>query len=172
MSTFAWLAQRGVDWHTLKYAEISASASLAAMEQGRVVGSAIYEPALSAFLATGKIRVIGYPFDGYATHFTEAVLFGNVTWVNAHRDLVDRFLRVMSDAGAYVGSHEAEVQPILAQFAGTDPSVQTKVNHPGRRVALSNDDIQPVIDALAKYNVIPKAFPAQDLICTCAPHRP
>ncbi len=168
LSTFAWLAQRGVDYHTLKFVEISASASLAAMDDNRIVASAIYEPYLSADLATGRVRLLGYPFDGYATHFSEAVLFANVNWVNGHRDLVERFLRVEAESTAYVGSHESEVVPMLAQFGGMDLSTVQKINHPARATAISPSDIQPVIDALVKYNVIPKAFPAQEMICPCA----
>jgi len=171
VATFAWLDQRGVDWHALKYVEISAAASLAAMDEKRINAANLYEPVLSADLATGKVRVIGYPFDGMSTHFAEAVMFANVNWVNAHRDLVDRFLRVMAEASAYVAGHEAEVLPMAAAFGNADPALLTKVNHPARGIALNVSDIQPVIDTLAKYKVIPAPVSAQDLICSCALRR-
>jgi NitT/TauT family transport system substrate-binding protein len=168
VSTFAWLAQRGVDYHSLKIVEISASAALAAMDDNRIVASALYEPYLSADLATGRVRVLGYPFEGFASRFSEAVLFANVNWANTHREIIERFLRVEAESTAYVGSHESELVPMLAQFGGMDLSTVQKINHPARATAIAPSDIQPVIDALFKYNVIPKAFPAAEMICPCA----
>jgi ABC-type nitrate/sulfonate/bicarbonate transport system substrate-binding protein len=138
------------------------------MEENRIAGSTVYEPVYSADIATGKVRVIGYPFDAIGKHFSDGVMFANVNWVNGHRDLVDRFLRVMQTASAYVGAHESEVVPYLAQFAGTDPVALAQIRHPGRGVAIGPPDVQPVIDLAAKYKVIPKTFLAQEMICNCA----
>ena len=171
VATLAWLNQNGVDSSTLKFVEMPASATLAAMEQGRVVGSTIYEPMLSAAMATGKVRIIGYPYDSIGKRFAGGLLIANVKWVADHRDLVDRFLKVMQVAGAYVAAHENELGPMLAAYAGVDPTLMTKTNHEGRGVALTVADLQPVIDAAARYKVIPQAFPASELICSCALRR-
>lgn len=168
VATYAWLDQRGVDPTTMKFVEMPASATLAAMEQGRVVGSTIYEPMLSAATATGKVRVIGQPYDAIGKHFAGGVLIANPSWVADHRDLVDRFLRVMRQAGTYVASHEDEMGPILAAYIGVDPATIMKTHHEGRQVTITPIDLQPVIDAAAKYHVIAKPFPAAELICSCA----
>jgi NitT/TauT family transport system substrate-binding protein len=168
VATQAWLNQNGVDASTLKFLEMPASATLAAMEQGRVTGSTIYEPMLSAAMATGKVRIIGYPYDALGKHYSGGLLIANVKWVADHRDLVNRFLRVMQQAGAYVAAHESEMGPMLAAYAGTDPATATKMNHEGRAVTLTPADLQPVIDAAAKYKVISQSFPASELICSCA----
>jgi NitT/TauT family transport system substrate-binding protein len=168
IATYAWLEQHGVDSSTLKFLEMPASATLAAMEQDRVVGSTIYEPMLSAAMATGRVRIIGYPYDAIGKHFAGGLVIANVTWVADHRDLVERFLRVMQDAGAYVAAHESEMVPMLAAYSGVDPALITKAHHEGRGVAISPADLQPVIDAAAKYHAIPKAFPAAEMICDCA----
>jgi hypothetical protein len=77
----------------------------------------------------------------------------------------------MAEASAYVAGHEAEVLPMAAAFGNADPALLTKVNHPARGIALNVSDIQPVIDTLAKYKVIPAPVSAQDLICSCALRR-
>jgi len=168
VATLAWLDQHGVDSSSLKYVEIPATAALPAWESGRVAGSTVYEPIYTADMATGKVRVIGYPFDAISKHFVDSVLFANSNWVGTHRELVERFLRVMQTAAAYVGSHEDEMVPILADYAGVDPASIAKVHRPERRIAIAASDVQPVIDTAAKYKSIPKSFPASDLICTCA----
>lgn len=172
IATYLWLAQNGVDPTSVKFVEIPASATMAAMEAGRVAGGSLYEPVLSANLATGKVRLIGHPFDGISRRFAEAVLFGNASWVNAHRDLVAQFLAVVQAASVYVAAHEDQVAPVVATWDGVDPATLLgKINHPGREVPIALDDIQPVIDAFAKYHVIPKEFSASEMICTCALRR-
>jgi len=170
VATYAWLDQRGVDATSLHFLEMPAAATLAAMEQGRVAGSTIYEPMLSAAMSTGKVRIIGRPYDAIGKHFSGGLLIANVDWVKQNPDLVARFLHVMHDAGTYVAAHENDVMPMLAAYAGVDPASIIKSNHEGRAVEISAADLQPVIDAAAKYHVIPKAFPASELICSCALH--
>jgi NitT/TauT family transport system substrate-binding protein len=171
LATFAWLDQHGVDWKSLKFLEIPQSAALASMQASRIVGMPVYEPIFSADLATGKVRVLGYPFDAIARHFAEDVMFANVSWVGGHRDLIQRFLRVVREASIYVGAHESEMVPILAQFSGADPALLARLHHPGRGVAIVPSDLQPLIDINVKFNIIQKRFLAQDLICSCAVRR-
>ena len=140
----------------IKYAEIPASAALAAMEQNRIVGATIYEPFLSADVASRKARILGYPYDAVAKHFSSALLFGSVKWVNEQ------------EASLYVAAHENESAQLIAEFAGVDPSSIANIRHSVRGIVLNLSDVQPVIDTAAKYKIIPKAFPAQEMVCTCA----
>lgn len=168
LGTYAWLAAQGIDYSTLKYVEMPASATLAAMEQNRVDGGVFYEPFYSAFLATGKVRVLAFPYDAVGRRFANAVLFANANWVSGHRDVVDRFLRASQEASLYVAAHEAESAQLIADFAGVDPATVAKIHHEVRGVTISPADVQPVIDVAAKYKFIPQAFPARDVICPCA----
>ena len=168
IATFAWLAQRGVDWKTLKYTEIPASASLAAMEADRIVGSTVYEPVFTADMNTGKVRVIGYPYDAIGSSFSDAVLFANPSWLNAHPEATQKFLHVVQEASEYVEHHEDEVSPMSAAFGGVDPKLITGIRHTGRGAVITPALIQPIINAAVKYNAIPKALDAKDLICSCA----
>lgn len=171
IATFAWLDQHGVDSSTMKYVEVPASAAVAAMEAGRISGSTIYEPNWTAAMATGKVRVLGYPYDAVAHHWSVAVLFSNTKGADEHRDAVGRFLRATADASAYLSAHESEGIPLSAQFSGIDVSLLAKMHHSERIVAIDPADIQPIIELAAKYKVIPKSFNAQDMICTCALRR-
>jgi NitT/TauT family transport system substrate-binding protein len=171
ISTLMWLEQRGVDIASLKYVEVPASASLAALEQNRIVATTVYEPFYSAFMGSGKVRVIGYPYDAIAKRYSNSVIYAETKWAAEHRDLIDRFLRALQEAGTYVSTHEAETAPMLAQFAGLDPAAMGQVKHAERMTAILPADIQPIIDAAFKFKVIPKSFPAQDILCSCALRR-
>jgi NitT/TauT family transport system substrate-binding protein len=170
IATFGWLEQRGVDFSTIKYVEIPAAATLAAIEQGQAVGATMSEPFLSANLATGKVRVLGYPYSALGKQYSASVLFAAAKWAGEHPDLVTKFLKATQEASVYVGGHENtdELRQLIAQYTGVDPAAIANQRHPGRGVILTPGDLQPVIDYAAKYKVISKAFPAQEMICACA----
>ena len=170
IATFGWLEQNGVDPTTVKYVEIPAVATLPAIEQGQAVGATMSEPFLSANMATGKVRVLGYPYSALGKKYSASVLFTTKDWAAQHPDLIDKFLKATQEASAYVGSHENtnELRDLIAQYTGVDPTAIKNQRHPGRGVKLVPADLQPVIDYAAKFKVIPRAFPPQEIICTCA----
>jgi NitT/TauT family transport system substrate-binding protein len=171
VATFAWLDSLGVDRTSLKYVELPASATLAAMERGQVVASTIYEPFYSAMMSTGKVRALGYPWDGIGKRWSSAVMFGTKPWVDSHRDLVERYLRATQEASQYIAAHESESAGIIGRFTGVDPAQLTGIKHAQRGTAIAPVDLQAVIDAALKYKVIQTTIPAQDMICSCAPRR-
>ena len=168
VSTAMWLQQRGVDPESLKFVEIPGSASLAGLEQHRIDATTVYEPFFSKFLATGEVRVLGYPYEAIGKHFSDAVVYAQTAWAAAHPELIHRFLVAYNEANAYVVAHEAEGDAVMAQYAGLDPATATSIHHPERAIAIAPSDLQPVIDAAAKMKLIPKVIPASEMICSCA----
>ena len=168
ISTRLWLEQRGVDTTKIRYIEIPASASLAALEQKRIDATTVYEPFYSAAVASGKARVLGHPYDAIGSRFSDAVLFAGTTWSSEHSELVQRVLRVIQEAATYAGTHENDLVPYTAQFTGQDPEVIRSVHHPERGVSIAPSDIQPIIDMAVRAKLIPTAMPAQQMICRCA----
>jgi NitT/TauT family transport system substrate-binding protein len=168
LGTQVWAAQNGVDPASMKFIEMPATSTLNALEQGRVDAAPVAEPILSASMASGKFRIIGYPIDAIAKHFTGGLLLSNASWADSHRDVIDRFLHVAADASAYVASHENDMAPFLAEYMNVEPGSIPKTRHAVRGVAIVPADLQPVIDALVKFKAIQKPFPAAEMICSCA----
>jgi NitT/TauT family transport system substrate-binding protein len=171
LATFVWLERLGVDRNSLKYVEVPPSATMAAMDQKRVVGSAMLEPFYSSMVATGRVRVIGYPYNAIADRFADAVLFANVKWAAEHPSVVQRFLRATQEASTYVAAHENVAVELLSQQGGFDPAAFKSMHHSDLGVALSPADVQPVINVAAKYGIIPKQLQASEIICSCATRR-
>ena len=163
VATFAWLDQHGVDWKTLKYVEIPASASLAAMEAGRIVGSTVYEPVFTADMNTGKVRVIGYPYDAIGSSFSDAVLFANPCWWDADHKATQNF---------FASSGGERVRRAPRKRSGADQRrvrrrrSEADHRHPAHRARrrITPALIQPMINTAVKYKAIPKAIPAKELI--------
>jgi NitT/TauT family transport system substrate-binding protein len=170
IATQMWMDQHGVDRTNVKYVEIPPSAALAAMEQKRIDASTVFEPFYTAFTSSGKARVIGYPMDAIAKRFPDTLMFANRDWADAHKDLLDKFLRATAEAAAYVGAHELETAPLMAAFVKMD-TVPVQGHYPQRGVALTAADLQPVIDAAYKFHAIAKPLAAQDMIWPGAPKK-
>jgi NitT/TauT family transport system substrate-binding protein len=168
VSTQAWLDAHHVDRSTIKYLEVPPSASLAALEARRIDAVTTFEPFYSQMVESGKARVLGFPMDAVARRFPDTLMFAKPDWVNANRATVDKFLRATREAAAYVSTHENETLPLLVKFLNLDAAALGHQHFPPRGVGLTAADLQPVIDAAAKYGVIPNVFPAQQMICGCA----
>ena len=168
LATLAWIDQNGGDPAQVKFVEIPPPAIAAAIEAGRIDGAPVFEPAYTGAVSSGRARVGAYVYNAIGKHYTGAALFANAKWVADHRDTVDRFNRVMLEANQYVAAHESETIPLIAQFVGIDQALLLKMHHPGRATYLEAADVQPLIDLAAKYKIIAKSFPAQQMICDCA----
>lgn len=168
VATFAWLDSQGVDRGTLKYVEFPASASLAAMQQNRIVASTIYEPYFSSYMSSGKVRVLGYPFGAIAKHFSDALIFTTTKWAAEHPNEVKKFLAATEEASTYIAAHENLSSQLIAEFGDVDPATIANIHHAGRGIALSTSDVQLVIDTAYKYKIIPNQIRAADIICSCA----
>jgi NitT/TauT family transport system substrate-binding protein len=163
IGTRAWIDANGGDSTTIKFVEVSPSATQAAIEQGRIAAGTILEPQLSAALATGTMRLLAYPYGAIAKRFEGADWFTTADYVAKHRDVVERFERVVHDANVYVAAHETATIPLIAAYTGIDPATLARMRHPERPAYLNASELQVLIDAAARYGFIPKAFPAREL---------
>jgi NitT/TauT family transport system substrate-binding protein len=164
VSDSAWVQQHGGDSSTLHFVEFPMSGASAALDTHRIDATTIVGPAMDAAMATGKFRSLGATFGAIAPHYLFSGWFTTKEWAAAHPDVVKRFLRVWAEAAAYANTHHDETEPLLAQFSLIPIEVLHKMTRGVYGTTLSAADIQPVIDVAAKYQMIDKAFPAQEII--------
>jgi len=172
VATQAWLEEHGVDSSTVHFVEIPESAASTALAQKRIDGSTVLNPVLAEMLSGGKNRIAATVFDGIANRFMISGWFASSAYVASHRDIVDRFDRVMQQAEAYANTHHAETLDLVVAFTGIDAATVAGMTRPTYPTALDPRDIQPLIDAEVKYKVIDKSFAAADLISPVALHAP
>jgi NitT/TauT family transport system substrate-binding protein len=161
----AWVDKHGGDSKTLQFVEVPMSATGPALAEHRIYAASVTEPFLDAELAGGAVRGMGSAYAAISPHFLIAGWFATTDWTSKHPDLVRRFSRAFAEAAAYTNTHRAETVPMMAELTGIPVTVYSKL---GQRAyiatSLSAADIQPLIDAAAKYGIIPRGFPAQELI--------
>ena len=159
-----WVDQNGGDSKTLRFIEMSGSVALAAIEEGRIDGADLNTPTLTRGLESGKVRTLAQIFDAIAPRFSNTGWFTTTDYAAKNRIVVERFARVMGEAGAYCNAHHADTAALVAENAKLDEKLVARMARITFGDYLRPSEIQPLINVAAKYNVIAKPFDARALI--------
>jgi NitT/TauT family transport system substrate-binding protein len=154
--------KHGGDWQSVKWVNAPPAAEAAAVTTGTVVCAAITEPFLSAALATGDVRLLTYTGAEVAPLVFEGGVFTSIDYAAKHADMLKKFNRALADAGVWANAHHEEAAVILAKYSKRDPA--KVANHATFAENFKPVDLQPLIDASAKYGAIKSSFPAVDIV--------
>jgi NitT/TauT family transport system substrate-binding protein len=160
----AWVDLHGGDAHRLRLVELPGASALPALSAGRIDAMVLSVPFLADVLASGQVRVIGWPNDAIAKRFLISAWFTTTAYARANRAVVERFALVARKAATYTNAHHAETLSILSAFSGMAPERLARMERATVGLRLDESDIQPVIDVAAKYALISHRFDAKELI--------
>jgi NitT/TauT family transport system substrate-binding protein len=156
----AWLERHGGDGRTVRLLEIPYIEMPAALASGRIDAGLVEEPALSQALASGD-RILAPAYDVIAKRFLEGAWFCTSDYAGAHPDVVRAFADAIARTARWANANHAASLAILAKYTKIAPSASMhRVYYPER---LRVEDVQPLIDAAAKYGVIERRFSAREL---------
>lgn len=168
IASYAWLQQNGANVDTLKFVELPSPALVPALSDGRIDALTVGEPWVQRALDSGKARILAKSFSAIAPRFLMTGWFTTKDIAAKESDALVKFERVMRDASLYTDAHHAEIVPILAAYAKLDADLVARTIKDNGAPYLDPRLIQPMIDVSARYQLIPKAFPAQVLISDVA----
>jgi NitT/TauT family transport system substrate-binding protein len=156
----SWLDKNGVSSDLVKYVEIPFAEMGVALTTGRVDGVVAEEPTLTA-LTSKDGKLIGLPNGAIAPIWVEGGFFCTLDFAKAHPDVIKRFADAIAESNAWANKNQEASARILGKYAKTtfDP-LQKRCFFPER---LNAAQLQPLIDASAKYGVLRAAFPAKDM---------
>ncbi len=164
VATRAWADQNGGDSKTIQFVEVPVSAQLAAIDQGRIAAGGVINPFLSEAITSGKARLLAPFYSAISNKFMLSGWFTTTDFVAKHRDAIARFQRIVETNSIWANAHHADTVPMLAAWSGVTVEQASHLQRMTMGTRISADDIQPVIDLLAKYGAIPKAFDAHEMI--------
>jgi len=158
----AWVDAHGGDSSTLHYIEIPFSAVAAALKEGRIQAGSLGQPYITAQTTTGEVRMLADVTTAIAPRVLQSAWVSTGDYATKNADVVAKFARIVAQAARYCNAHEKEIIPITAAFTGIDPATLATMKtiyatEPDPR------DMQPWVDASAKYKVIPQRFDAKEL---------
>ena len=163
ISVRAWVDKFGGDSSSVKLLELPMSSVTAAITAGRIDAAVLIQPFLSQALAAGTVRSMGDPVSATGNHHTDSAWFTTLAYTQKNPDAINRFMRIIRDAAIYVNGHPAETAGLLTKFAMVQSNDVGKIRVlQGWKLEPAN--LQPLIDAAARYKFIPERFDAKDLI--------
>jgi NitT/TauT family transport system substrate-binding protein len=162
-ATLAWIDKTGGDSKSIKVVEVPASAGAAFLEEHRADAITLNEPAVSQAIATGKAKVLAQPYDAVGTGMT-AGFAAMAPYVAQNRDVMERFAKAMHESSVYTNAHPADTVELVAQYSGVPPDVVAKSVRFSDAEFLEARFLQPMIELCARYNLIDRNFPAQEVI--------
>lgn len=163
LSARAWLDANGADSASVRFVEVPGSSVLYALEQGRIVAGTMSEPYITQNVKSGQARLLANTLDAIARRWLLAAFFTTGDYVARNRETVVRFRHAVAQASAYCNAHQAETVPLMAAFTGLEPQLLAQVSRAYFATELDPREIQPTIEAAAKYKVIDKPFDAREL---------
>ncbi len=156
----AWIDKNGGDSKSVHWIEISDTADVAAMQQNRIDGASVSEPALDDAIH-GEGRMLGAVYDAIGDKFVTSAFFTTVGYAKAHPDVMRKFAAAILAAGKWANQNHAASAKIMEKYAGVPiPPENTRVTYSER---LRAADAQPVLDMLMRYGVIKAGTRAADL---------
>jgi len=170
VAMLGWVDQHGGDASTIKFVEIPFTAVPSALDQGRIVAGETADPVRADAIATGHYAFLP-AYDSIGGSFVGAVLYTTRTYSEAHPDVIRTFCRVYYEAARYTNAHRDATVKMMADYTGVSADVIAKMTRVDAGTELQPGEIQPAIDAAAKYGTLKKAFPAREIIDPNAPVR-
>jgi NitT/TauT family transport system substrate-binding protein len=157
----AWLEKSGVSGDSVKFVETTFSQMGPSLAAGRMDAVMAEEPALSGIVSSDTGRVLATVYDWIAPQWIEGGYFCTLDYAKAHPDIIRKFADAMAEAAVWANANHAATAAMLAEYAKT--TVATNVQRMYYPERLRAADLQPLIDASAKYGTLKAPFPAKDM---------
>jgi NitT/TauT family transport system substrate-binding protein len=164
LAAMAWVDANGGDSRTMRFLEITSSATIATLEAGRIDGATVLNPVLQIARRTPDVTVLANPFDTISNHFCSSTWFTTHDYAAANGEVVKRFVSGLREATKVEYAHPADMASYLAPFLNEDAALLATFPRTMGGLALDAGDYQPVIDLAARYGLIPKTFPAREML--------
>jgi ABC-type nitrate/sulfonate/bicarbonate transport system substrate-binding protein len=109
------------------------------------------------------VRALAKFLGAISPSFASTLYMSHPDWANKNKAVVERFVRVTYETGAYTNAHPAETAPIIAQRTKMTLDTLKKVTRAHAATTSDPALLQPNIDVAAKYGQLSRTFPAKEL---------
>jgi NitT/TauT family transport system substrate-binding protein len=157
-----WIDQNGGDSHSVNFVEMPNASAAPALAARRIDASVIQEPVFSQVKT--EVRVLGLPYDAIGKRILITAFSANKSWADANPAVAQRFARAMHATAAWANRNPNATATILADATKIPVAVITAMNRLTFATATDLSLLQPVIDTAAQYKVLPRGFPAAELV--------
>ncbi len=158
----AWFAKGGADLAKIRFIEMPFPEMAAAISRGSVAGAFLAEPALSA--ATDLV-VLADTYAAIGNSFLISNWFTTRDWLGRNAATAKKLVATIYESARWANAHHDLTAPILVKYAKLEPErVHAMRRCPYATTSLQPAQLQPVLDAAARYKTIEHPVNAADLI--------
>ncbi len=157
-----WADKNGGDASTLKFLEIPFSQSESMLANARADAAFISEPFTTQ--AKPTTRAIGDPFASLGENWLITAFFTSRPWAQSHTSALARFTGVIRETARWANRNPDLTAPILAKYSKMDEALVKSTVRAHFAATLTPAQLQPIIDASAKYKLLDAPFRADELI--------
>jgi NitT/TauT family transport system substrate-binding protein len=161
VSVMSWIDQNGGDAKATAFVEIAPSAMAPTLLEGRADAVFIGEPYMTQ--ARDQIRIIGSPYDAIAKRFLIIGWTATTDWLDRNTATAKRFVGAMRAGDEWAMRNRRDSLAVLGKYTKVPVDVLLTMHHNTWVPRLDPALVQPVIDASAKYQTLPRGFPASDM---------
>lgn len=157
--------QAGIAPDSIRLVEVPFPDMAAALAKGSVQAALALEPFVTDAVSRGAARVLDpSPHAAFGSPYLIGGWFAKKAWVQAHPAEAAAFLRAVTRASAFIAAHPDKARAILSDRTKLAPELAAKIVLPRFPETLAPAALQGVIDVSARFGLLPKPFPAADIL--------
>jgi NitT/TauT family transport system substrate-binding protein len=157
-------AKGKIDPKDVQYTEVPFPSMVDALLRGSVDAINVPQPFHHIAVATGKVRVLGYPFVEIQPGLHIAPYAGTAAWLDGHPKTVKAFIDAMNKAVEHLRSNPQEAKKLIAEFTGAKPELVEVIPLDDWSTTLSADDVTKTLAVMNQEGVLKKDLNAQAMI--------
>lgn len=157
----AWIDKSGGDSKTVKWIELPIPAQNDAVSTGKVDGATLGEPFVT-FGGDKGLRAIYMDKNAIAPRYMLAGFMTTKDWAQKNPAVAAKFIAAIKETAQWANTNRSASAAILSKYTKIPLPVVERMKRGEFADVLLASDVQPVIDAAARYGVLPKAFPAPE----------
>jgi NitT/TauT family transport system substrate-binding protein len=157
----AWIDKSGGDSKTVKWIELPIPAQNDAVSTGKVDGATLGEPFVT-FGGDKGLRAIYMDKNAIAPRYMLAGFMTTKDWAQKNPAVAAKFIAAIKETAQWANTNHAASAAILSKYTKIPQPVVERMKRGEYGDVLLASEVQPVIDAAARYGVLPKAFPAPE----------
>lgn len=157
-------AKGKIDPSEVQYTEVPFPSMVDALLRGSVDAINVPQPFHHIAVATGKVRVLGYPFSETQPGLHIAPYAGTAAWLDANPKTVKAFVNAMTRAIEHMRKNPDDARRLIAEFTGAKPELVAVIPLDDWSTTLSAADVAKTLQVMKQEGMLKKDLEIGDMI--------
>jgi NitT/TauT family transport system substrate-binding protein len=157
-----WVDKHGGDSKTLKFTELPYGEMGAALQANRIDVCLASEP--FATINHGPTRIVAGVFSAMPAPFISYGYFATEAWLTANTAVALKYAAAIHRASIWANANRKESGNMVAAFTKLDPALVESMARTQYATSLDAAAIQPAVDVMVQYGMLPATIDAHALI--------